>query len=108
MAKGLVMTDDKRCSLSTPWERASVERAREILVDMIDDERLCEKHHEKVNGAIAWIDMALAAEPLSERTAWPNPDDWNLVCPKCGSSPDGECGWPTNCPTGMAEKKGIK
>jgi len=37
-------------------------------------------------------------------TNWPDPEDWNLVCPKCGATPDSSCGWPTNCPTGLDKR----
>lgn len=49
--------------------------------------------------AVLRMDEALRS-PLAE--LWPNPDDWNLVCPKCGAPPNGICGWVQNCPTGLA------
>jgi hypothetical protein len=32
-------------------------------------------------------------------------DAWNLVCPRCGSSPEDACGWPKDCPVGKGESK---
>lgn len=52
----------------------------------------CHVLHAK-NALIKSISAPSEIEPK-----WPNPDDWNFVCPKCGASPDGPCGWPTSCP----------
>lgn len=64
----------------------------------------------KGSKAAAWdyaksiVDDVPAPRNAGKQQAWPNPDDWNFVCPKCGANPDGECGWPKACPTGLAAR----
>jgi hypothetical protein len=64
------------------------------------NDRLTEKYRANAQEAVRRL-LARSATPAF----WPDPEDWNLTCPKCGSTPDGLCGWPTNCPTGLNNRK---
>jgi hypothetical protein len=60
------------------------------------EKRLGPCEHSRVKCAQCSLEAApSASEP---------PEGWNLVCEKCGSSPDGPCGWPSNCPTGLDKR----
>ncbi len=49
-----------------------------------------------------------ASASHEQRPVWLDPDQWNLICPKCGASPEGPCGRPTSCPTGLAKRSAIR
>lgn len=60
---------------------------------------------ETIEKQLAILRDGIASLPSPLAPIWPDPEDWNLVCPKCGASPEGPCGWQTNCATGLAKRQ---
>ncbi len=53
------MTADSRDATSSPAWLASLNVAREALLDMIDGGEECRGHDERISGVIIWIDAAI-------------------------------------------------
>ena len=47
-------------------------------------------------------DLPCVVPQISEECGWTVPQGWKLVCEKCGADYGTTCGWPSNCPVGLA------
>lgn len=67
----------------------------------------CMTNADAKRAELLYKDLLARAEAAEAKLARPEEGEceacaaWNLVCPKCGAAKGGECGWPTNCPTGQ-------